>query len=260
MIQTGKILDLILIIITCASTWYFMWMATKGKKVPSLRHSPVIDAIYDGIDRALEMGKPVHFCPGAAAELRGVLAPMTITAMNVLKEVAKQCASKGVRLIVHGAQSPEVIPLIKGVMQEAYVEVGKSEMFNQDDIRYYGQESRILMMGIVGSFAREGVACNILFGAARSDAVTTLEAGRVYGGINIGGTARWLMMYAFAMMGDYICIGDEIYAVGTAISKDPVAVASLIGGDVLKWIFLGLTCIGIILTATGLPVQSWLSL
>jgi len=53
---------------------------------------------------------------------------------------------------------------------------------------------------------------------------------------------------------DYSLIGEEIYAAGAYLSKDPVQVGSVAGQDVGKAIALVLIVVGILLTAVGIPV------
>jgi hypothetical protein len=87
-----------------------------------------------------------------------------------------------------------------------------------------------------------------------------LEAAKIYGGLNVGGTARWIMAYAFAMMTDYLLLGEELYAAGAAVSDNPVMVSGIASEEIGKWFVLLLLVVGLVLTAVGVNMGSILAM
>jgi len=260
LIKPGTGWDLVLLLIMVAASYYYIRKATRGEKLPDLRRIPAVDAIYEGVGRSIELNKPVHFAMGASGgQLYTTLVSMTLAGLAFLRYVAKLCARLGARLIVHMPYQAESIPLIEGVVREAYREEGKLEEFRREDLRYHGYGSLTWSQAIAASFAREGVGLNLEVGIFYSDCPISLEMAKIQGGMNIGGTGRWIMVYAFAMMCDYCFLGEEIYAGAAKVSDNPLMVSGIIVEEVGKFFTLILIAICLILAALGVNIETLLS-
>jgi len=254
-IRTGTYFDLILLLVLLVASWYYMNKALRGEKLPSLRKIPAIDAIDEGVGRSIEEEKPVHYAMGASGgQLYSTLVSMTLTSIAFLRYIAKLCARMGARLIVHMPYQAESIPLIEGTAREGYLEAGKPEMFRVEDLRYYGRGSLTWSQGITSSFAQEGVGLNLEIGIFYSDCPISLEMAKIMGGMNVGGTGRWIMVYAFAMMCDYVFLGEEIYVAGAIVSENPMMLSGVFIEEVGKFFVFLLIAIGLILAAIGLDM------
>ncbi|RLC73517.1 MAG: hypothetical protein DRI26_00640 [Chloroflexi bacterium] len=260
-IRTGTYLDLILLIVLVVASWYYMNKAIRGEKLPMLRKIPAIDAIVEGVGRSIEQDRPVHYAMGASGgQLYSTLVSMTLAGIAMLRYIAKLCARYGARLIVHMPYQAESIPLIEATAREGYLEEGKPEMFRLEDLRYYGQGSLTWTQGVTSSFAQEGVGLNLEVGIFYSDCPISLEMAKIMGGMNVGGTGRWIMVYAFAMMCDYVFLGEEIYAAGAIVSDNPLMLSGIVIEEVGKYFVFLLLAIGIVLAAIGLDVGTLLSM
>lgn len=261
MIRTGTYWDFILLLIMIATVYYYMDKALKGKELPRIRTIPAVEAIYEGVGRSIELDKPVHFSMGASGgALHTSLVSMTLAALMILRHTVKLCARLGCRLIVHIPGQTEAIPLVEGIARDAYLEEGKPEMMRRDDLRYHGYASTSFTQAVAGSYAREGVGLNVMVGIWYTDCVMPLEAAKIYGALNVGGTARWIMAYAFAMMTDYLLLGEELYAAGAAVSDNPVMVSGIAAEEIGKWFVLLLLVVGLVLTAVGVNFGSILAM
>jgi len=90
-IESGRAVGLILILGVFILGIYYM----RRKKLPYIRRVAAIDAIYEAVGRATEMGKPVLCSYG-----RGGFGYAVIAAMSILGHVAKTCAETNTRLLV----------------------------------------------------------------------------------------------------------------------------------------------------------------
>jgi len=207
------------------------------------------------------MEKPVHFSMGASGgALHTSLVSMTLAALMILRHTVKLCARLGSRLIIHIPGQTEAIPLVEGIARDAYLEEGKPEMLRREDLRYHGYSSTSFTQAVAGSFARDGVGLNVMVGIWYTDCVMPLESSKIYGGLNVGGTARWIMAYAFAMMTDYLLLGEELYAAGAAVSDNPVMVSGIASEEIGKYFSLVVLVVGLILMALGVDVASILAM
>ena len=226
-------------------TVYYAFIKKGKSSVPEL--GPV-QAISEAVDRSVEMGKPVHYAGGELSGVGGEYAAMTVAMLTGLRYVAGLCADKGARLIAHASKTAEIVPLMQQIVREQYALKGKADKFNIGDVRFYGE---LYAAGILEGFATDGVGCNITLGASAGDAVVVMDSARRHGAVNIGGTGRWGMQYAFATLCDYMLIGPEIYAAAAVMSNDERQLRTITSEDIIKTIVIALLISGFVLTLAG---------
>ncbi len=90
-----------------------------------------------------------------------------------------------------------------------------------------------------------------MVGTFVSEAIIIAEAGANVGAFQIGGTTAWNNIAYFVTSCDYFLMGEEIYAAGADLSKDPTESASLVGQDISKLLFIALILVGTILVSLG---------
>lgn len=258
MLKTGKGFELIYFVILLVATVYYLWSSIQGK-IQKLRILPQIDAISDGIDRAVEMGKPVLVSPGNLAYLSGMYAGMTIAGMNVFRYVTHLCVRKGARVLGLVPTNSEVQPLMDGMFQEAALMEGKPEAYRSEDIRYFGNTYSAFGGGSLGLIAEEGCGCFIMVGAMSSAGSSGMGAAKAQDALVITGSARWGMQGTFSMFSDYYIPLEDIFTFGAICSDDNVVKSSLVGGDIAKIVLVGIIILFSILAIGGLPTVNWLS-
>lgn len=84
------------------------------------------------------------------------------------------------------------------------------------------------------------------------------ESGFRQGAIQIAGTARTSQIPFFVATCDYTLIGEEIFAAGAYLSKEPSQVATIAAQDIGKIFALLLLISGLLLYAWGNPINSLL--
>ena len=252
-------MEFIIFLILAITTGYYLWIAGKGAKI-RLRMLPQIEAISDGVDKAVEEGKPVICTPGDKAALSGMYAPMTIAGMNIYRYVTTLCVQKGARIIGIVPRTPEILPLMDGIFREVTVAEGKPEAYRREDVRFIGKGELVYTVGVMGAIGTEGCSCFIAIGANSSGTSTPSGFARLYGALTITGTARWGMNGTFAMFSDYFLPMEDIYTAGALCSDDVEAQASIYGGDITKLIVVAIMVLGSILSKMGLPILNWMGI
>lgn len=252
-IEQGRITELIFFILSAVIVWYHVLSASRGKLYP-LRMLPQVQAISEGIDRSIELGRPVFATPGNLAYLSGLYAPMTINGMNIVRYTARLCVRKGARILLPVPFNPEAQPLIEGIFRQVTVEEGKPEAFNRDDIRYYGGSEIAFMVGSGADVMAYQPGLCIMVGATSSAEIYMAGAALTVGAMVIGGTPRYVHQATWACMADYPLFCDDIYAAGALCSEDNEVMASIVGGDIVKLIIMAGIVVFMILAAAGLPV------
>jgi hypothetical protein len=68
------------------------------------------------------------------------------------------------------------------------------------------------------------------------------------------------MVYAFAMMCDYVFLGEEIYAAAAQVSKDPLMLSGILIEEIGKYFVYLMLGLGLLAGLVGLNVGALLSL
>ena len=256
MLKAGVLGSLIILVTSLALMLLSIWYQRGGKRI-SIRKLAGLDAIEEAVGRATEMGRPVHFSTGTQATLYGEEAPQILAGLTVLGYISRLTAKHRTPLIVTVAH-PSSLPLAEGIVKESYLKEGHPEDFRPDMVRYISTEQQGYVAGVQGIFRREKVAANIMIGPAYSDLHSILETGYRVGAIQIAGTGtKTLQLPYIIAICDHALIGEEIYAAGAYISREPDLLATMLAQDISKYGVLGLFIIGTILTLFS---KSFLSL
>lgn len=251
-------MDLLLFIVLSAAMYYYLERIRSNKPLPRIRRLAAFEAIEEGVGRAVETGKMVFMEAGFGTLTRGAYAPMTMAGMNVLRHVAKLCAERDAKL-QFGATGYEILPLAEGIVEEAYKVAGKSDEFSEDMIHFFGS-------GFAGNMSEasymveNGCACLVMVGAFSTSCLVLLGASRRSGAITIGGTGRWIMMYAFGIASDFLFILEDIYAAGALASGDTTVMTTLAVEDILKYLVLALSIIGGLLAMIAVDFVSFIKM
>lgn len=255
MLVAGRVAQFVTLLFLCAAIVFFIERTRRGK-LPWIRKVAGLDAVEEAVGRATEMGRPVICSHGIATMRDATYGPQTIAGMAVLSHVARLCAKYGTRLIVPVRQV-EVHPIACELVRTAYVAEGKPDLYKEDDVRFLSPFQFGYSSGYLGIMDRERVAANIMVGAYWAESLQLCEAGFRAGAIQIGGTANWHQLAFFITAADYCLIGEEIFAAGAYLTKDPLQLGTIAGQDIGKYVCTALIIIGVIvLLATG---KNWIS-
>ena len=118
MIAQGRIFGITLLSIMTVIIYFNIRRAIKGK-IPKIRLLPAIEAIEEGVGRAAEMGRPVHFSPGFG-KLQSAYGTETISGMSVLHQTARFAARKRTDIICTIGRSPHQ-PIAEEAIRTAFL-------------------------------------------------------------------------------------------------------------------------------------------
>jgi hypothetical protein len=258
-IAQGKVVGAIITAAIIIVTFWSVYRSEKGKPI-GIRPMPQIQAMDDGVDIAVEQGKPVFVTVGCYAYLSGTLAAMTIAGLNVTRYIAGQCVRKGAEVRFPVSQQPECLPIIDGIYREQCVAEGKPELYRRENVQFFGSGSGYAV-GVMGWLAREGCALFVMVGAlgGTSADVDTINFAKMAGALSTGGTCRWAHQGTWAMMTDYPMFTDDVYAVGALTSRNTTTITTIGIADVGKIALIILTIVGVALAFAGLPFVKWMA-
>jgi hypothetical protein len=214
------------------------------------RKIPGLDAIEEAIGRATEMGKCVLYVPG----VQDIDDIQTIASMILLGKVSRMAAKYETELFVP-TNSPAVYTVAEEVVKSGYADVGRTDAYRSDQVRYVTSEQFAYVAAVNGLMLRERPAANLLLGAFFAESLLLAETGHAVGAIQIAGTANVHQMPFFVVACDYTLIGEEYYAASALLSNDARLLGSLKASDIVKIVLIAVILIGSLLMTFG---QSWL--
>lgn len=240
----GKV-SLFLFMLFAMATILYAINKSKNGEAPKIRRIAGLDSIEEGLGRATEMGRPVHYTPGLS-DITADTAPQTFAGLEILAHVTQLAAKYDTSLIVTIRQ-PNVYPMAEETVKQGYLSAGKPQSFTPDTVRFLSSEQFAYAAGVVGIFMREHVAANLMMGAFWAESLLFAEAGSQAGAIQIAGTAAMAQIPFFVAACDYTLIGEELYAGGAYLSQDRVKLGSIYGQDLIKAVVMGAIILGVAL-------------
>lgn len=241
-----KINNFAIMIVFSAIVLYFILHARRNPDM-FLRKIGGLDAVDEALGRATEMGKPVLFVHG--------LTPMgtisTIASTNILGRIARKIADYDATLKVVNSD-PIVMSVSQEVVKESYLEAGRPDAYNQDNVFLVAAEQFPYVAAVSGIMTRERPAANFFMGYFYAEALLLAETGASTGAIQIAGTDAYTQLPFFITTCDYTLIGEELYAASAYLSREPMLMGTLRAQDVGKGLLIIILLIGTALASFGL--------
>ena len=229
-------------VITIILVYLMIGRAKTGKWIPEIRKIPGIDAFSEAVGRATEMGKPVHMTDYSTA----LGDDSTFAYWSFLSYVAKMCAQYDTRFLV--TDSSYLVNVVnQEIVKQAYLEVGKPEAFNQDDVRFIAGSQFAWAMGVAGLIAREKPAAQFLVGYFYAESLILAEAGNLVGAIQVAAASSPAQIPFFVAACDYTMIGEELYAGAAYVSKDPVITGTVVAQDIMRMALYAIILLGAVI-------------
>ena len=225
----------------------FFWAVSHAKrKGLFLRRIAGLDAIDEAIGRATEMGTPIYYMTGIGSMSQ----ISTIASAFILGEVSKKVAQYDSQIKVPH-YDPIVMTVCKEVVKQSYMEAGRPDSY-RDDINFFvSQDQFSYAASVDGMISREKPAACFFMGYFMAESLLLAEVGATSGAIQIAGTDVEHQLPFFFTACDYTLMGEELYAAGAYLSKEPMLMSALKVQDLGKLIVMVSVLFGIIFVGVG---------
>lgn len=223
-----RINALALFVLFCALVLIFIQIARSGAPL-FIRRIAGLNAIDEAVGRATELGKKVLYIPG----IQSMDENQTIASLAVLGHVAGLTAKYATELEVPN-KDPLTFAAARETVREAYLEAGRPDLYTESMVNYVTYDQFAYTATVSGKMMRERPAANFLIGSFYAESLLLAEAGQASGAIQIAGTAEVAQLPFFVCSCDYTLIGEELYAAGAYLSREPTMLGSIKGQDMVK--------------------------
>ncbi len=228
---------------------------TARKRDLFIRRIEGLTAIDEAIGRSTEMGRPMVCSTGLGDN--GGIEIVSLQALSIVSYVVKSSARFGTRSIVPVYDS-QMLAITEEAIRDAYTQEGRPEQYNSDDIRFLSSNQFAYAASVAGIIWREKAAAVFMFGYYYAESLILAETGQQAGAIQVAGTPTTTQIPFFIAACDYVIIGDEFYAASAYLSREPTALGSLVGQDIVKGMVLGIAVIGMLLATYSVASGSHL--
>ncbi len=235
---------LVATVVYCAIVLLAIYIARRGEMY--IRPIPGLEAVNDAIGRATEMGRPILYISG----LSGISDIATIASMLILGHLSRRTAAYETPIIVP-CNDPLVMTAEREIVRQAYLEAGKLDAYEPENIFYVTDSQFGYTAAVDGIMLREKPAANFFMGYFYAEALVLAETGNMTGAIQIAGTDADIQLPFFITACDYTLMGEELYAAGAYLSRNPLLVAQLKGQDLGKVLLAAALLIGAALVTLG---------
>jgi len=235
----GAVSGLFVTVLVGALTYYWIMSARAGRQLPTIRRLPGLDAIDEAVGRATEMGRPVML----ANRRDGLGDVETFALWGYLSHVAYLAATYDTRL-VNLTGSHLVMAVNQEIVRQAYLEAGRPDAFNTDDIRYFPSSQWPWSSHCAGIIQREQPAAILWVGSWSGEASILPEAGASIGAIQIAACTSTGQLPFFVATCDYVLMSGEVYAASAYLSKEPVMVGTIVAEDHAKLALIIVAVVG----------------
>lgn len=213
----------------------------KRNKNMFIRRIPGVDAIEDAVGRSTEMGRPVLYVTG----IEEITDIQTIASLLILGHVAEMTAEYDTEIKVCNTY-PMTMLVAEEIVRNSYANVGRADAHRPENVMFITSEQFAFAAAVNGMILRDRPATNIYLGRFFAESLMLSETGFVAGAVQIAGTAEFTQLPFFVAACDYTLIGEELYAVGAYLSREPNQVAQIKAADVMKVVVALLILAGVI--------------
>lgn len=239
-----------LILLTVIMIAFFWAVSHAKRKGLFIRRIAGLDAIDEAIGRSTEMGKPIYYVPGI-----GQMSTIsTIASTFILGEVSKKVAAYDSQIKVPH-YDPVVMTVAKEVVKNSYLEAGRPDSYREDLNFFVSNDQFSYAASVDGMISREKPAAIFFMGYFMAESLLLAEVGSTTGAIQIAGTDVEHQLPFFFTACDYTLIGEELYAAGAYLSKEPMLVSALKVQDLGKLVVMVSVALGGLLVAIGAKME-----
>ena len=228
---------LVATVMFCTIVLLAIYIARRGEMY--IRPIAGLEAVNDAIGRATEMGRPILYISG----LSGISDIATIASMLILGHLSRRTAAYETPIIVP-CNDPLVMTAEREIVQQAYLEAGKPDAYQPENIFYVTDSQFGYAAAVDGIMMREKPAANFFMGMFYAESLILAETGNRTGAIQIAGTDADTQLPFFITACDYTLMGEELYAASAYLSRNPLLLAQLKGQDIGKVLLAAALVIG----------------
>jgi len=206
--------------------------ARKGAAPAVFRNIEAFQSLPDTVGRAVETGHRLHISLGSGS-VGGPETAATLAGLTVLDQISAVAVVSDKPPVVTTADGTAML-LAQDVLRQVYIRQNALPRYDPTSARVAGLSADSFGAALTSLVKDESVGGTILIGSVGPEAVLFAEAGQRANITTLAGSddpATQALLFASA---DYPLIGEDLFAGGAYIGRQPAHIASLRAQDVMR--------------------------
>ena len=206
----------------------------RGRRgpAPSIRPLPAFQDVEVETGYAAESGGAVHVALGSGS-IYGEDALTSLAALHVVGSLAELGISYSAPPIVT-VGDPTLLPLAQDALRRAYEQVGASEMYDPDRVRFIAPTPIAYAAGAAHIVATDEITANMMAGSFGPEASLIADAGARRAISQLGAVAAPDAVGVLYPATERLAVGEELYAAGAQLTEKRRYSISLVVEDILR--------------------------
>lgn len=241
--QETIILAGVLLLAFVALLLVFLFRVRAGQ-LPKLRRIGAFERLHRFNSRAIESGRPLHLSLGTGSTIDASTAD-SLAGLAVLEHLADRAAETGVQPTV-SMSDPTVMLFAQNILRAAQQSDPQQATDAYRHVRWIAPQPAAYAAGVMSLLSVDRVQSNVMVGKFGGEYLLMGEAAAQQRIPQIGGTSDPNTLPFIYTTAQETLLGEEIYAAGAYLQKQPAHIGSLLAQDTMRWLIFLLMVGGII--------------
>jgi hypothetical protein len=224
--------------------WQFTLYVRRRGEVP-LRRIAAFEALRGMMGRAAEQGKRVHMSLGRSG-IGDAQTPTVSAGLNVLRALADEAAAFGDAPLVTVAD-PVVLLAAQDALYRAQRRNGEVARYTGTDVQLIAPDPTAYAVGALNVVNDEEIGANVMVGHLGDEYLLLGEPGAGRPIVQVAGSDALSAQSLMLATSDHVLLGEEMFATGAYLGRQPAQVASLYVQDVLRGLAVVAIVIGVLI-------------
>ena len=197
----------------------------------------------------LELGQRLHISLGHGG-IDGPQGAAGLVGLSVIQKVSRAASISDKPPIATSGEAALAI-LSQDVIHASYRAVNAENRYDPASGQLTGLTPLSYTAGVLPTIYDQQVSVNMLLGTFGSEVGLLADAAERTGSLTIGGSDNLPAQAVLFASTKEPLVGEELFAGGAYLQVNPMHASSLIAQDVLRWVLIGFTIIGVVLKLAG---------
>ncbi len=201
------------------------------------------------LSEAVESGQQIHITLGHG-EMTGPRSAAGIIGLTAAERIGQMAAVADQTPVVSSGTGALGL-LAQGILHATFAESGAASRYRPDLAPVVGLTPYAYAAGAMLIAAQPSTATTVMLGSLGPEAALIADAAEQNQQLVVAGTDHVPTQAVLYAAAEEPLIGEEIFAAGAYLGKDPLHNASLQAQDVLRWVLIGAMVLGGLLNLIG---------
>ncbi len=238
-----------IVVLAFVGLFLVFFSRVRAGHLPKFRKIQAFEALPDLASHAIETGRPLHLSLGVGG-MATASAADSLAGLTILDYLARQAALTGTPPTVTTADPTVMIFAQNRLRAATGTDIPAARQAYQN-VRWLASQPTAYAAGVMGLLGTDKVQANVLVGKFGDEYLLIGEAAAQQGLTQVGGVSDPGTLPFVYLTTQEKLLGEEIYAAGAYLQKNPAHISSLLAQDTMRWLIFLVILGGVTLASLG---------